>query len=252
MSASRAKLARGIARGRTATGDVARAVRMDQVRQGCAELVGTFALIYVGVLVLTAGGAALFASGFKDLVAVAFAHGLTIAVMVSATMNISGGQLNPAVTLGLLATGRISSVQAGVNIVAQLVGGLLGGLLARASLGGDSIADGIPRLAKGVGLGQGILVEAILTFFLVSVIFGTALDDRFGARVGGLAIGLTITLGILAGGPLTGAAINPARWFGAALAQGSFPDPLVYIVGPPLGGILAALLWHYVLLPRRK
>lgn len=241
-----------LARGRTAAVAESRSVLVEQLRKGCAELVGTFALIYIGVLVLTAGGPALFSNGTKDLVAVAFAHGLTIAVMVSATMNISGGQLNPAVTLALLATGRVSFVQAGINILAQLVGGVLGGLLARASLGGDSIADGIPRLAKGVGLGQGILVEAVLTFFLVFVVFGTLIDDRFGGRVGGLAIGLTITLGILAGGPLTGAAINPARWFGPALAQGTFPDSLVYIVGPSVGGVLAGLLWHFVLLPRRR
>jgi aquaporin TIP len=228
-----------------------RAVMVDQLRKGCAELVGTFALIYVGVLVLTAGGQALLANGFKDLVAVALAHGLTIAVMVSATMNISGGQLNPAVTLALLATGRISPMQAGVNVLAQLVGGVLGGLLAKASIGGASIAPGIPALANGVGFWQGVLVEAILTFFLVAVVFGTAIDNRFGARIGGLAIGFTVALDILAGGPITGAAMNPARWFGPALAQGTFPDTLVYILGPVAGGVLAGLLWHHVLMPKR-
>jgi aquaporin Z len=247
-SVSRAKLARN----HTAPPVDSRAVMLDQLRIGCAELVGTFALIYIGVLVLTAGGQALFANGTKDLVAVALAHGLTIAVMVSATMSISGGQLNPAVTAALLATGRISAVQAGINVLAQLVGGLLGGLLAKASLGGDDITAGIPALANGVGIGQGILVEALLTFFLVSAVFGTALDDRFGGRVGGLAIGFSIAFGILAGGPLTGAAINPARWFGPALAEGTFPDPAVYIVGPLVGGVAAGLLWHYVLLPRRR
>src|SRR6266540_2005607 len=197
--------------------DQSRAVLFEHLRQGCAELVGTFALIYVGVLVLTAGGAALFASGFKDLVAVALAHGFIIAVMVSATMNISGGQLNPAVTAGLLATGRISPLQAGINVLAQLLGGVLGGLLAKASIGGASIAAGIPSLSSRVSVGQGLLVE-----------------------------------GVLAGGPLTGAAMNPARWFGPALAQGTYPNPLVFILGPLVGGVLAGLLWHYVLLPRRR
>jgi aquaporin TIP len=229
-----------------------RAVLFEQLRQGCAELVGTFALIYVGVLVLTAGGAALFASGFKDLVAVALAHGFIIAVMVSATMNISGGQLNPAVTAGLLATGRISPLQAGINVLAQLLGGVLGGLLAKASIGGASIAAGIPSLSSRVSVGQGLLVEGVLTFFLVSAVFGTVIDDRFGGRMGGLAIGLSVALGVLAGGPLTGAAMNPARWFGPALAQGTYPNPLVFILGPLIGGVLAGLLWHYVLLPRRR
>src|SRR6266540_2094369 len=227
--------------------DQSRAVLFEHLRQGCAELVGTFALIYVGVLVLTAGGAALFASGFKDLVAVALAHGFIIAVMVSATMNISGGQLNPAVTAGLLATGRISPLQAGINVLAQLLGGVLGGLLANAS-----IAAGIPSLSSRVSVGQGLLVEGVLTFFLVSAVFGTVIDDRFGGRMGGLAIGLSVALGVLAGGPLTGAAMNPARWFGPALAQGTYPNPLVFILGPLVGGVLAGLLWHYVLLPRRR
>src|SRR6266542_3722810 len=162
--------------------DQSRAVLFEHLRQGCAELVGTFALIYVGVLVLTAGGAALFASGFKDLVAVSLAHGFIIAVMVSATMNISGGQLNPAVTAGLLATGRISPLQAGINVLAQLLGGVLGGLLAKASIGGASIAAGIPSLSSRVSVGQGLLVEGVLTFFLVSAVFGTVI--RPGARPG--------------------------------------------------------------------
>lgn len=230
-----------------------RAILFDQLRKGCAELVGTFALIYVGVLVLTAGGQGLLANGFKDLVAVALAHGLTIAVMVSATINVSGGQLNPAVTIALLATGRILPLQAGINVLAQLLGGVLGGMLAKASIGGASITPGIPALGVGVGVGRGILVEAVLTFFLVFVIFGTAVDDRSSVRsVAGLAIGFTIALDILAGGPLTGAAMNPARWFGPALVQGTFPDPLVFTIGPLVGGVLAGLLWQYVLMARRR
>src|SRR6266511_3774711 len=128
----------------------------------------------------------------------------------------------------------------------------LGGLLAKASIGGASIAAGIPSLSSRVSVGQGLLVEGVLTFFLVSAVFGTVIDDRFGGRMGGLAIGLSVALGVLAGGPLTGAAMNPARWFGPALAQGTYPNPLVFILGPLVGGVLAGLLWHYVLLPRRR
>jgi MIP family channel proteins len=219
--------------------------------QAVAELIGTFALIYVGVMVLVAGAPALFQNGTKDLVAVALAHGLTICVMVSATMQISGGQLNPAVTVGLASAGKLPVVQAGINIVAQLAGGALGGWAAQASLGGASIEGGIPALGHGVGTGRGILVEAILTFFLVFVVFGTGVDQRFGARLGGLAIGFTVALDILAGGPLTGAAMNPARWLGPAIVQGAFPNPAVYLVGPILGGVLAALVWSFVLLERR-
>jgi aquaporin TIP len=171
--------------------------------------------------------------------------------MVSATMQISGGQLNPAVTVALATARKLPVTQAGLNIVAQLIGGVLGGWAAKASLGGTSIKDGIPALGHGIGTGRGIMVEAILTFFLVFVVFGTGVDRRFGARLGGIAIGFTVALDILAGGPLTGAAMNPARWLGPAIIQGAFPDPSVYLVGPVIGGVIAALLWSFVLLERR-
>jgi aquaporin TIP len=220
--------------------------------QAAAELVGTFALIFIGVMVLVAGGPALFSDGTKDLVAVALAHGLTIAVMVSATMNISGGQLNPAVTVALLSTRRLPIRQGAVNIVAQVVGGTLGGLAAKAALGGADIAGGIPALGGTVSVGQALLVEAVLTFFLVFVVFGTAVDSRFGARLGGLAIGCTVALDILAGGPLTGAAMNPARWLGPAVANGTFADALVYLAGPIVGAVVAAQIWHHVFLGKRR
>jgi MIP family channel proteins len=224
----------------------------ETLTKAVAEFVGTFALIYIGVLVLVAGGPALFDNGTKDLVAVALAHGLTIAVMVSATMSISGGQLNPAVTAALLATRRISLTQGGVNILAQLLGGVVGALLAKLSVDNASTKAGVPELAAKVGAGQGILVEAVLTFFLVSAVFATLLDGRFNGRIGGLAVGFTVALDILAGGPITGAAMNPARWFGPALIENMWGDTWIYIVGPLVGGVLAGLLWHYVLLPRRR
>jgi aquaporin TIP len=231
--------------------EAAAAISPAPLAQALAELVGTFALIYIGVMVLVAGSPTLFQNGTKDLVAVALAHGLTIGVMVSATMQISGGQLNPAVTVGLATARKLPVTQAGINIVAQLVGGTLGGWAAMASLGGASIEAGIPALGQGIGTGRGILIEAILTFFLVFVVFGTGVDPRFGARLGGMAIGFTVALDILAGGPLTGAAMNPARWLGPAIAQGAFPNPAVYLVGPVIGGVIAALVWSFALLERR-
>jgi len=124
-------------------------------KKGVAELIGTFALIYVGVMVLVAP-----AGPGKDLTAVALAHGLTIACLVSATMSISGGQLNPAVSIGLVVGRKLSWQQAGINIVSQIIGAVLGAFLARASLGGVDIAGGIPALAPGVTEGTGVLVEA--------------------------------------------------------------------------------------------
>ncbi|MEA3201936.1 MAG: hypothetical protein QOE90_3364 [Thermoplasmata archaeon] len=217
-------------------------------KKGVAELIGTFALIYIGVLVILGG------FGSKgDLVAIALAHGLILACLVSATMSISGGQLNPAVTVGLLVGRKIGVMQALVNIVCQILGGVLAGFLAKASLGGASIAGGIPNLpADGsVSMGTGILIEAIATFLLVSVVFGTGVDPRFGGRLGGLAIGFTVAADIMAVGPLTGAAMNTARWLGPAIAEGAYGNAAVYLIGPVLGAIVAGALWAYVLLEDR-
>lgn len=227
-------------------------VRPPSVLQQCvAELVGTGALCFIGILVLVAGGHALFANGTKDLVAVALAHGLTIAVLVSATMGISGGQLNPAVTTALVLARKLPFGQAVANVVAQVTGATLASVLAKFCVGG-SIVGGIPALSSGVSTGRGLVTEAALTFLLVFVVFGTAVDRRFGARLGGLAIGCTVALDILAGGPLTGAAMNTARWLGPAVAAGTYPNPVVYLVGPIVGAACAALVWTVVLNERRK
>jgi MIP family channel proteins len=223
---------------------VAEIVEAPSWRKGIAELVGTFALIYVGVLVIVAGK--------PGLTGIALAHGLAIACLVSATMSISGGQLNPAVTIGLLSIRKISPAQAGINVVAQVFGGLLGGYLAAASVSGlvgaGALATGVPDLAPGISVGTGVLVEFLLTFLLMFVVMGTAVDPRFGARIGGLAIGLTVALDILAGGAITGAAMNPARWIGSAIPASHTANAAVYVVGPILGAVAAALLYQFFLM----
>jgi aquaporin Z len=226
--------------------------RWDLLVPAVAEAFGTFGLVYVSVLALTAGGAPVFGDGTKNLLAVALAQGLTVAVLVSATAAVATINLNPAITVTLWATRRMTGVQAGSNIVAQFGGALLGGLLARASLGGAAITTGIPSLRPGVGFGQGVLVETLLTFLLVSVVLGTAADYRSSARLSGLAMGGAVALDVLAGGPMTGAAMNPARWVGPALAQGAFPNGWVYLLGPLGGALLAGLLWNHLLLRRGR
>ncbi|MFO1532507.1 MAG: MIP/aquaporin family protein [Thermoplasmatota archaeon] len=208
-----------------------------------AEAVGTFTLVYVGVMVLTVGAD-------SGLVGAALAHGLAIAVMASATMTISGGHLNPAVTVGVWAARRIPGSEAISYILAQLGGGALGALLARFSLPeGLYVNQGLPGVDASITPLTAIVIEAVLTFFLVFVVFGTGVDARFGARVGGLAIGIAVTMDILAGGHLTGAAMNPARWFGPALVTKDWTNALVYVVGPLLGAVLASGLWTSLLLP---
>ena len=204
-----------------------------------AEFIGTFTLIFIGV------GAIYNNPG---LLGVALAHGLAIAVMVSATGGISGGHLNPAVTFGLLVGGKIDFPKAMAYWAAQLLGAVVAGFLLVGALrhqpipASEIIANGTPVLAANVSFNQGVAIEAVLTFFLVFVVYGSAVDAR-APKIGGLAIGLTVALDILFGGPLTGAAMNPARTFGPAVAGGQWANHLVYWIGPLLGGGLAGLIY---------
>jgi MIP family channel proteins len=222
----------------------------DSWRHFAAEFIGIFALVFVG-------GASIMAAAMSHntngLLVAAIAHGVILAIMVTATMRISG-HLNPAVTLGFLVTRRIEPTMAMVYIIAQLLGAAVAAyalkaifpadIAVAARLGGQSIAGEISA-------GQAILCEAIATFFLVFVVFGTAVDPA-APKVGGFAIGLTITADILAIGPLTGASMNPARSFGPAVASGILEGQLIYWIGPILGAIAAALLYDGLFLRRGK
>jgi aquaporin TIP len=210
----------------------------DAARRGLAEFVGAFALTFVGAGAIMTGG---------GLVAVALAHGLVIAVMASAVGHISGGHFNPAVTFGFLVARRIDPVLAGVYWAAQFAGGILAALLLWWIYPSDVVDTaklGAPLLSEQIGPGAGFVVEAILTFFLVWVIFATAADPRGTFKsVAGLAIGLTITLGVLMAGPLTGAAMNPARALGTQLVGNAWSDGWIWYLGPLIGGGLAAVLY---------
>jgi aquaporin TIP len=215
----------------------------DPARRGIAEFVGAFALTFVGAGAIMTGA---------DLVGVALAHGLVIAVMASAVGHISGGHFNPAVTFGFLLTGRLEPVLAVVYWVAQFVGAVVAALLLWWIYPND-ITDqanlGAPGLSDRIGVGSGLAVEAILTFFLVWVIFATAADPRGTFKaIAGLAIGLTITLDVLMGGPLTGAAMNPARAFGPQLVGNAWSDGWIWYLGPLVGGGAAALLYDLLYL----
>jgi aquaporin TIP len=215
----------------------------DPGRRGAAEFVGAFALTFIGAGAIMSGA---------GLVGVAFAHGLVIAVMASAVGHISGAHFNPAVTFGFLLTGRLSASLAVVYWIAQFAGAILAALLLWWIYPGD-IADqaklGAPVLADQIDVGAGLVVEALLTFFLVWVIFATAADPRGTFKsIAGLAIGLTITLDILMGGPLTGAAMNPARAFGPQLVGNAWSDGWIWYFGPLVGAGSAALLYEFLYL----
>ena len=214
-----------------------------------AEFVGTFALIFIGAGTIIASPGLTAAGALGTLVGIALAHGLTIAAFGSATGHISGGHLNPAVTVSMMATGRIDLVRGLMYIASQCLGAIVAAFLLTVAMPADLVTAaklGTPLLAPNMTVAGGIILEAITTFFLVFVIHGTAVDAR-GPKVGALFIGLTVALDILAIGPLTGAAMNPARSIGPALVGGHLENFWLYWVGPILGALAAAFLYSSVL-----
>lgn len=220
-------------------------MRSALLQRGVAEFVGTFTLIFVGA-------GAIIQTGGGNLTAIGLAHGLAIGVMASAVGHISGGHFNPAVTLGFVVTRRIEPRLAATYWFAQLIGAVLAAfmltwLLPQTQV--DAVNLGAPAVGGGIGAGSAAVIEGILTFFLVWVVFATAADPRGAfASIAGLAIGLTITLDIYIGAKYTGAAMNPARAFGPDLVQNYWSDAWVWWVGPLAGGALAALLYEYLYL----
>ena len=220
----------------------------DSWRHFVAEFIGTFALVFVG------GAAIMIAKDQASpagLVQIAFAHGLILAVMVSALMRISG-HFNPAVTIGFVVTRRIEVPMAGVYIIAQILGAIVAAYALKFTFpvalfeatrgGGQSIALQITGT-------QAFILEFIATFFLVLVVFGTAVDPK-APRIGGLAIGFVVAADILAIGPITGGSMNPARSFGPAVASGVFEAQIIYWAAPIAGAIVAALLYDFLFLRR--
>ncbi len=218
----------------------------DSLRHAVAEFIGIFALVFVGSGALIA---ARTSGNSIGLVEIALAAGLILAAMVTATMRFSG-HLNPAVTIGFLVTRRIAPLMAGIFIVAQLLGAMSAAYALKAVYPDATFMaarGGGQFVSEGVTSGQAYLLEAIATFFLMFVVFGTAADPR-APKAGGLAIGFSMAAGILAIGPLTGGSMNPARSFGPAVASGFYEGHLIYWIGPVLGAIAAALLYDNLFL----
>lgn len=220
----------------------------DAVRHFVAEFVGTFALVFVG------SGAILMArhtNSSTALVSVALAHGLILAIMVTATMRISG-HLNPAVTVGFLVTRRIEPMMAAIYISAQILGAIAAAYALKATVPlelFDAARGGGQSVALDITGTQAFFLEAIATFFLTFVVFGTAVDPD-APKVGGFAIGLTLAASILAIGPFTGGSLNPARTLGPAVATGIFEGQIIYWAGPLVGGMVAAVIYELLFLRR--
>jgi aquaporin TIP len=212
----------------------------DAVRRGVAEFVGAFTLIFIG------GGAGIVSG--NDIVAVALANGLAIGIMVSNLGHISGGHFNPAITLAFVLARRITGRLAVVYWIAQLAGAVAAALLLRGIFLHNASLAAVPHVT-GVSQWRGLLIEIVLTFFLVWAVWATAVDPRGAFKsIAGLAIGLTITMDVFAGGPVTGAAMNPARAFGPQLVENFWGAGWVYYVGPPLGALIAALAYEWLYL----
>jgi MIP family channel proteins len=219
--------------------------------QAVAELIGTLALVFIGAgaVVVAAGGAG------SGLLGVALAHAMVLGVMVSSFGHISGGHFNPAVTISVWVAGKIETARAGVYIVAQLVGAVAGAGLLRWVMPKEAWQNAHlgATLVSNLTGSRAALLEAILTFFLVITVFAVAIDDRGVFKsLAGLPIGLVLGFDILVGGPLTGASMNPARSFGPALVGGTWTDFWVYVVGPVLGGLIAASLYSFLFLRARE
>ena len=209
-----------------------------------AEFVATMLFVAVGLGVFVNGG---------DLLAVALAHGLAIGIGVTAIGHVSGGHINPAITAAMVLLRQKGPVEGLAYIVAQLAGAFVGSLLIMWGYDADGkdFVSSVPTLADQLSVGNGILLEAVASFLLGWVVFAVAVD-RDGAwfKVAGLPIGFAVTTSILMIAAGTGAAMNPARWFGPALMTGTWDNAAVWIVGPIVGAALAGAAYLYGIKPR--
>jgi MIP family channel proteins len=214
-------------------------VDQDVLRRGVAEFVGTFTLIFIG------GGAGIVSN--SDIVAIGLANGLAIGIMVSNLGHISGGHFNPAITLGFVVTRRIKLSLAAVYIFVQLLGAVCAAFILRYLFTQLFVKQTAP--APHVSDTKALVLEAIMTVFLVWAVWATAVDPRGAFKsIAGLAIGLTITIDVFVGGPVTGAAMNPARAFGPELAGNTWTGWWIYWVGPIAGALVASLVYEYLYL----
>jgi aquaporin TIP len=221
---------------------------IDAFLRAVAEFIGSFFFFFIGI----GAGVSITIAGEPSLLVVALANGLALAIAVTALGHISGGHFNPAVTIGFLVTRRIAPLLALMYIVAQLLAGIAASAMVRWLWPGTfakAAGYGAPALDPSLSTGEGLVLEALLTAFLVFVVFATAADIRGAFKIiAGFAIGLTITVDVLVGGPLTGALVNPARAFGSQVVANDWTNGWIWWVGPILGGAIAALLYELLYL----
>jgi aquaporin Z/aquaporin NIP len=213
-----------------------------------AELVGAFILVFGGTAVAVAAILSRpTAGGAYGSLAIALAFGLALAIVVASIGHVSGAHVNPAVTLGMAAVKKFPWNYVPIYIAAQLVGAVLAALATWLTFGGPgrseaNLAATYP--AQGVGDLQAFVVEILITFILVFVVIAVATDDRAPAAIAPIAVGFALAVGVFIAGPVTGGAVNPVRALGPMLVAGDLTSAWLYILGPIIGGVLAALLYQ--------
>jgi MIP family channel proteins len=211
-----------------------------------AEFIGTFAFVFISVGTITADQ---MLSGRLGPLAIVLASGIALAAMMSATAALSGGHLNPAITFGVFLARKIDRGTAVGYVFSQCLGALVAMLVLQLAMPTVSLAAvwfGTPRLGMNISSLQGLLMEFVLTFFLMFVFYGTMMDAR-APKVGGLFVGLVSAVGLFVAGPISGGAFNPARHFGPALISGTVDNFWIYWIGPAAGAALAALVYNLIL-----
>jgi MIP family channel proteins len=228
---------------------------LNLLRKLTAEFLGTFAFVFVSAGSICTD-AYLVSTGQSGLgwLGIAIAAGLTFGVMAPALAHISGGHLNPAITIGFWVTRRLSTLDTITYWIAQLAGAIAAAyaiklIIPDSTWTAKALGSITPELGGDFTRAHGIALEAILTFFLVLAVFATSVDRKGAFRkVGGFATGLTVAAGTLLAGPFTGGALNPARALGPALASTHWQNHGVYWAGPLLGGVVAAFVYDRIFL----
>lgn len=221
---------------------------MKTLRPCLAEFLGTFYLCFAGIGAILCSTPAVGAA--PGLLGIALAHGLALSIAVNVFGGESGAHFNPAVTAGFLVTGRIAPPLAAAYVVAQLLGATTAAGFCRSIFPADAVSAanlGIPLPAAWATTGTVLTAEFIMTFLLMTSIFGTAVDDRGRAvKIGGFGIGLTVAFDILCGGPVTGASMNPMRSLGPALVSGDLHALWIYLLAPVAGTAIGGLAYQFV------
>jgi aquaporin NIP len=215
--------------------------RPDLLRRAAAAALGVFALVFAGCGAIVAEAEH---PGSLGVVGIALVFGLIVMAMVYATGHLSGAHLNPAVTLAFALTRHLPRAEAGAYLLAQVAGALAAAALLAAVWPSQPAALG--ATVPTVGAGSAFVYEGVLTAFLMFVIMAVATDTRAVGAAAAIAIGGTVGLDALFGGPVTGASMNPARSLGPALVAGEFGDLWIYLLAPPLGAALGALAYQLV------